>query len=359
MDLQGCMKPKVPHIAMLIVQLIYAGMALLSKTAIAQGMSPFIFVAYRQAFATIALAPFAVFLDRKNPVSLSYNILWKIFLGSFIGITLGLNLYCYAIKYTSATFAAATTNIIPALTFVMAVISRVESLSIRQSHGMAKVLGCVISVLGALVFAFVKGPHVQFIHSSTQTQTQTSTAKFYSKSGELVKGPLLMLLANLVWSMWYIMQSRIVKQYPAKVRLTTLQCLFSCVQSSVWAMAMERDIASWRLKWDVNLVSVIYCGVIVTAITYWLQLWAVEKKGPVFIAVFTPLSLIITATISAILWKEKLYLGSVCGAILLIGGLYSFLWGQNREAEGHKIEADEIIMKDPKMDRSALHIITD
>lgn len=64
MDLQGCMKPKVPHIAMLIVQLIYAGMALLSKTAIAQGMSPFIFVAYRQAFATIALAPFAVFLDR-------------------------------------------------------------------------------------------------------------------------------------------------------------------------------------------------------------------------------------------------------------------------------------------------------
>ncbi|XP_019174374.1 PREDICTED: WAT1-related protein At1g43650-like isoform X2 [Ipomoea nil] len=328
MELQGCMKPKVPHIAMLLVQLIYAGMALLSKTAIAQGMSPFIFVAYRQVFATIALAPFAVFLDRNNPVSLSYNILWKIFLGSFIGITLSLNLYCYAINYTSATFAAATTNIIPALTFVMAVISRVESLSIRQSHGMAKVLGCLISVSGALVFAFVKGPPVQFIHSSTQPQSQTSTAK----SGELVKGPLLMLLANLLWSMWYIMQ-----------------CLFSCLQSSVWAMAMERDIAPWRLKWDVNLVSVIYCGVIVTGITYWLQLWAVEKKGPVFIAVFTPLSLIITATISAILWKEKLYLGSVCGAILLIGGLYSFLWGQNREAEGQKIEgADET--KDTKME---------
>ncbi|XP_019184420.1 PREDICTED: WAT1-related protein At1g43650-like [Ipomoea nil] len=84
-------------------------------------------------------------------------------------------------------------------------------------------------------------------------------------------------------------------------------------------------------------------------ITYWLQLWAVEKKGPVFIAVFTPLSLIITATISAILWKEKLYLGSVCGAILLIGALYSFLWGQNWEAEGQKIEgADE--MKDTKME---------
>lgn len=48
---------------------------------------------------------------------------------------------------------------------------------------------------------------------------------------------------------------------------------------------------------------------IVTGITYWLQLWAVEKKGPVFTAMFTPLALIITAIVSAFLWKETLYMG--------------------------------------------------
>lgn len=50
-------------------------------------------------------------------------------------------------------------------------------------------------------------------------------------------------------------------------------------------------------------------GVIVTGITYWLQVWAIEKKGPVFTAMFTPLALIITAIFSAFLWKEAIYWG--------------------------------------------------
>lgn len=52
------------YIAMLLVQFVYAGMALFSKAAVAQGMNPFVFVVYRQAFASFALAPFAFFLER-------------------------------------------------------------------------------------------------------------------------------------------------------------------------------------------------------------------------------------------------------------------------------------------------------
>lgn len=51
-------------LGMMMVQLAYAGMAIFSKAAIEKGMSPYIFVVYRQAFATITLAPFAFFLDR-------------------------------------------------------------------------------------------------------------------------------------------------------------------------------------------------------------------------------------------------------------------------------------------------------
>lgn len=58
------LEKKKPYLAMIFVQFAYAGMALFSKAAIAKGMNPFIFVAYRQAFATIALLPFAFFLDR-------------------------------------------------------------------------------------------------------------------------------------------------------------------------------------------------------------------------------------------------------------------------------------------------------
>ncbi|KAL3504472.1 hypothetical protein ACH5RR_034313 [Cinchona calisaya] len=337
MNSSGCSKgveKQKPYVAMLFVQLIYAGMALFSKVAMSKGMNPYVFVAYRQAIATIALAPFAFLLDRNKVALLSFVIVCKIFFISLFGITLSLNLYAYAMNYTTATFAAAATNTIPATTFVMAILLRMESVSIKRRHGMAKVLGSLIGLSGALVFAFVKGPHLNFMNWSKAHHQETSSSSIIKSTsqGEFVKGCLILLLSNITWSAWLIMLGPIVKEYPAKIRLTTLQCFFSCLQSSIFAIAMNRDVSSWRLGWDVNLFSVAYCGIIVTGITYWMQLWAVEKKGPVFTAMFTPLALIITAIVSALLWKEILHLGSVCGAILLVGGLYCVLWGKNKEA---------------------------
>jgi hypothetical protein len=43
-------------------------------------------------------------------------------------------------------------------------------------------------------------------------------------------------------------------------------------------------------------------GIIVTGISFWLQVWVIEKKGPLFTSMFTPLALIITAIFSAFLW---------------------------------------------------------
>lgn len=54
----------IPLLAMIIVQLGYAGMNITSKLAIQSGMQPLVLVAYRQIFATISLAPFAFWLER-------------------------------------------------------------------------------------------------------------------------------------------------------------------------------------------------------------------------------------------------------------------------------------------------------
>ncbi|KAF3445513.1 hypothetical protein FNV43_RR10689 [Rhamnella rubrinervis] len=329
------MKSQKPYIAMIFIQFVYAGMALFSKAAISSGMNSFVFVFYRQAFASLALAPFAFFFESDKVAPLSYALLCKIFLISLFGITLSLNLYYVAINYTSATFAAATTNAIPAITFFMAVLFRMESVSIKKVHGVAKVVGSVASLLGALAFAFLKGPAIKFLNwwPSNNNQNQTSS-HFHDQAWEWLKGPLMMLAANTVWSFWLILQGVVVKQYPAKIRLTTLQCWFSCIQSAIFAIAMNKTPSAWKLGWDVNLLSVAYCGVIVTGITYWLQVWVIEKRGPVFTAMFTPLALIITAIFSALIWREALHWGSIGGAILLVGGLYSVLWGKNKEEFG-------------------------
>ncbi|KAA8546565.1 hypothetical protein F0562_002696 [Nyssa sinensis] len=323
-----------PYIAIIIIQFIYAGMSLFSKAAISEGMKPAVFVAYRQGFAALALVPFALLLKSKKTAPLSWILLCKIFFVSLCGITLCLNLYTYGLNYTSATFATAMTNTIPVMVFIMAVAFRMESVSIREWHGIAKVMGSVIGLSGAMVFTFYKGPSIY--HSSEKASPKAS-ANHISK-GDWVKGALIMLAANLTWSLWLIMLRPIIKQYPDQLRLTTLQCFFSCIMSALWAAVMERNISSWKLGWDINLLSVAYCGVVVTGLSYWLQVWVVEKKGPVFTAIFSPLALILTAIFSAIFFKENLHWGSVCGAVLLVAGLYSYLWGKNTEAKSEKSE---------------------
>ncbi|XP_061355422.1 WAT1-related protein At1g43650 [Gastrolobium bilobum] len=320
------------YVAMLFIQFIYAGLALLSKAAISKGMNPYVFVVYRQAFASLALSPFA-FFDSKHAAPLSCNLLCKLFLVSLVGLTASSNLYYVAINYTSATFAAASTNTVPAITFIMAVLIRVESISIKNLHGVAKILGSVLSLSGAITFALVKGPPLDFIRWNPEDQKHVShpLTTVHSK-GNSIRGSLMMLSANTTWSLWLILQGFIVKQYPAKFRLTALQCFFSFIQSAILAVAMESNPSAWRLGWDIHLLSVAYCGVIVTGICYWLQVCTIETKGPVFTAMFTPLALIITAIFSALLWKESIYLGSIGGTVLLVVGLYSVLWGKNKES---------------------------
>ncbi|KAK9270171.1 hypothetical protein L1049_025747 [Liquidambar formosana] len=330
------MESHKPYIVMIFIQFVYTGMAMLSKAAIAKGMNPFVFVVYRQAFASVALAPFAFFLESKETAPLSFNLLCKFFLCSLCGPTLSLNLYYVAINYTTATFVTAATNTIPAITFIMAVLFRMESISVKHLRGLAKVLGSVVGVSGALVYAFVKGPPVKFMNWFPEIQKDATDPS--RNKEDWVKGALLMLAANTAWSSWLIFQGPIMKQYPAKLRLTTLQCFFCCIQSMFWAVGKERKPSAWKLGWDLNLLSVAYCGVVVTGITYWLQVWVIEKRGPVFTAMFSPLCLVITAIFSTFMWKETLYWGSVGGAILLTVGLYGVLWGKKKERKHETTE---------------------
>lgn len=54
----------LPFIAMVIVQLGYAGSNVVTKLVMDTGMDPFVQTAYRPIFATISIAPFAYFLER-------------------------------------------------------------------------------------------------------------------------------------------------------------------------------------------------------------------------------------------------------------------------------------------------------
>ncbi|KAJ1429714.1 EamA domain [Sesbania bispinosa] len=283
------MKGNKPYLVVIVIQAIYAVMFLLSKAAFDHGMNNYIFIFYRQAVATLFLIPFAFFFE------------W---------ITLSLDIYGIGLIYTSATLAAAVTNCLPVITFFLALLLRIESLNIKTKAGIAKLVGIVACLAGASILAFYKGPHFKILshhhllgyHPSQQHQAHASSSKW-------IKGCFLLLLSNTFWGLWLVLQAFVIKSYPSKLMFTTLQCFLSSIQSFVIAFAIKRDIEQWKLGWNVRLLAVVYCGIMVTGVTYYLQTWVVEKKGPVFLAMSTPLALIITIFSSSIVLGEIISLG--------------------------------------------------
>ncbi|WJX53660.1 hypothetical protein P8452_39631 [Trifolium repens] len=321
----------IPYVIVIIIQAIYAAMFILSKAAFDHGMNNFVFVFYRQSAATIFLIPFALFFEWKSAPPLPFTTFCKIFFISFIGITSSLDIYGIALIKTSATLASATTNCLPVITFFLALLFRIEVLKVKTAAGAAKLAGVVACLGGAATLAFYKGPHLQLLSHFHFLGNYHKTQQQQHQGHDWIKGCFLMLLSNTFWGMWLVLQTFIVKGYPSKLLLTTLQCFLSSIQSLVVALAVERDLEQWKLGWNVRLLAVLYCGIMVTGVTYYLQTWVIEKRGPVFLAMSTPLALIMTMFSSVILLGEIISLGSLLGSCALVLGLYFVLWGKSRE----------------------------
>ncbi|KAL3641105.1 hypothetical protein CASFOL_016073 [Castilleja foliolosa] len=164
-----------------------------------------------------------------------------------------------------------------------------ESLSKRQTHGVVKVIASAISLLGALICTFAGGPA---LYSDNGNANSHLSEQSHSKR-DWVVGSFIVLAANSAWCLWLIM----APSKPIILRLVALQCFFSCLWSAVWAYANERNLESWKIDYNINLFSIIYIGVVINAIMYWLQVWVAYKKGPVFTG---SLALVITATLLSV-----------------------------------------------------------
>ncbi|KAF2928731.1 hypothetical protein DAI22_05g005101 [Oryza sativa Japonica Group] len=288
------MEEKKPYVIAMLIQVIYAGMFVVTKAAFDEGMNTFVFIFYRQAAATLLLLPLALLLERKNARSMSLMLLIKLFFCAFIGNTFSLNLYNVSMKFTSATVASAASNSLPVITFFLALITRMECVKVRSSSGIAKLAGVALCFAGVMVLALYKGPALNPLRRSS------------SSRGAWIRGIFLMVLANVTWSIWIVLQAAVLREFPNKMLVTAAQCVFSTVQTAVVAAAAEREMARWKLRLDISLLAVLYTGLVVTGVSYYLQAWCVELKGPVFLAI-------------------------IIGGILLVGGLYSVLWGKSAE----------------------------
>ncbi|GLT41953.1 hypothetical protein SLA2020_159780 [Shorea laevis] len=332
--IRNCVYELRPLMFMVTFQVVFAGANVLFKLAANDGMSLRVIVAYRFVFATVFMVPLALIVERKRP-KLTWTVLLQAFLCGLLGGSLCQNLYLESLALTSATFASAMFNLIPAVTFVLAVAFRMEKLCLNTMSGKAKVMGTLIGLGGAMLFTFYKGiqlnilsTHLDLLHRQA---TAGLAASSHAASPNYALGALAALGSCITYALWLIVQTKMTEKYPCHYTNTALMCVMGAIQSLVYALCTDKDWSQWRLGWNVRLLTVAYAGIIGSGLTYMLLSMCVRMRGPLYASIFNPLSLVLVALAGCLFLEEKLYLGSVLGAVLIVLGLYIVLWGKGKE----------------------------
>ncbi|KAL6621177.1 hypothetical protein ACP70R_033609 [Stipagrostis hirtigluma subsp. patula] len=190
----------------------------------------------------------------------------------------------------------------------------------------------VFCVAGVTILAFYQGPELKSLnHRSPFHQISNSHARVTAHSKcTWILGIFLMTVGTSFWALWTVLQGPMLEAYPSKLLNTTLQMIFATVQSFFIALAVERDFSRWKLGLDIGLIAVLYSGILVSGISYYMQVWVIDKSGPVFLAMTMPITLLVTIILTSLL-GEAVTLGSILGGVIMVGGLYCVLWAKRTE----------------------------
>ncbi|KAL2339412.1 hypothetical protein Fmac_007352 [Flemingia macrophylla] len=258
-------------------------------------MNTCVFIFYRQLTGTVILVPLSLILERKRavPVRLSFSTFCKIFVLSFFGVSVNLNMQAIALVYTSATLAAAIVNCLPASTFFFAVLLRMEKVHIRTKSGIAKIGSVLLCLLGVATLAFYKGPQLRTAHHILSRYHNHN--EDLSSSKKWILGSLLLFLSVIIWSFWLTIQG------------------YSAVE-----VGLELETAYSSLLWDTG---------------DWSRLLLANlgdrKERTSFSSNVDP-----TEFYNC---YNRFYIAlGVLGGILLILSLYSVLWAKSKERMTHQ-----------------------
>ncbi|KAL0827855.1 hypothetical protein Bca101_051533 [Brassica carinata] len=176
------------------------------------------------------------------------------------------------INYSSPTLASAISNLTPAFTFLLAILFRMESVSFKRTSSVAKMLGTIVSIGGAFIVTLYNGPVV--INMSPPSISLRSQ----SPNHDWIIGAAFLAVEYFMVPLWYIVQG-----------------LFgSCINNTI-------------------------------------HTWALRIKGPLFVAMFKPLSIAIAVAMGVIFLRDSLYIGSLIGATVITIGFYTVMWGKAKE----------------------------
>ncbi|XP_019461148.1 PREDICTED: WAT1-related protein At3g30340-like isoform X1 [Lupinus angustifolius] len=320
-----------PFLVMIAIAFALTIVNILLKKVLEEGMNHLVFITYRLSISSIFLAPMSYFWERNGRPKLTFRICCYLFFSAIVGASITQYFFLMGIQYTSATYACAFVNMVPVITFIMALPFRLETINIKCNSGKAKILGTFVCIGGALLLTFYKGKPLFNNYSHYEYEAPASPATKSTEKWTI--GVITLILGTLFISSWYILQSNIVKRYPCQYSSTAIMNFFGAIQSAILGFSIDKKLSMWVIKGKIQIITILYSGIVGSGLCFVGMSWCVKKRGPVFAAAFSPIVQILSAMIDIPILHEQLYLGSVIGSVLVMIGLYILLWGKSKDMQ--------------------------
>ncbi|XP_027177815.1 WAT1-related protein At5g40240-like [Coffea eugenioides] len=202
-------------------------------------------------------------------------------------------------------------------------------------------MGSVVTIAGALLVVLYKGPMLIKSPASPSLgfafaqQPAVGTIITGTQQSDWVKGGALLAAKYVLGSLWYIYQAKVVAKYPAELLVVFFYNLSCVIIAAPVCLIEVPNSSAWNmLKHDVRLYSILYAGLLNSGFGILVHTWGLHVKGPVYVALFRPLSIAIAAAMGFIFLGDNLYLGSLIGSLIISFGFYVLIWARAQETNG-------------------------
>ncbi|CAI0504808.1 unnamed protein product [Linum tenue] len=291
---------------LIVVQFVYAGNSVLLSYLMSIGLTPLTILIFSTFATFLVISPFAFYFER---------------------VTLFQSFFLKGIKLTSPALATAMPNLSPGLIFIIAWTLRLERVRIGCIYSKVKIMGTFLCVLGALTMSFM--------HSSTTKDKEpaviSSPTDIFISKDKLV-GCLYLMVAVFVLSSNIVLQATTLGDFPAPMSLCGITSGIGVVITAIVQLLQGQTRDVFFPLVDVrDLVGYSLVGGVVGGACVSFNGWAMKKRGPVLVAMFSPIGTVISVVLSVVTLGETINTGSLLGMLLMFTGLYFFLWAKGKE----------------------------
>ncbi|KAI5439709.1 hypothetical protein KIW84_025180 [Lathyrus oleraceus] len=242
-------------------------------------------------------------------------------------------LFLKGINLTSPAMGTAMPNLAPALIFIIAWTFGLEKVNLSKKYSKLKILGTLLCVLGALTMSIM-----QSIYAPPATAKETTILQSSSTPPNLlfdmkkITGCFYLMISVLILSSSVVLQAFALGDFPAPMSLSAITSLFGGFMTAVVQKLQGDDLKSGLQLvsfGDIIGFSILAGGV--SGISLSFNGWALKKRGPVFVSMFSPIGTVCSVIFSVFTVGDTVNIGSIGGMFLMFSGLYMVLWAKGKE----------------------------